>query len=85
MKLHEAPFALASDGTVLLNLAEFDDVTDLESVVAVARQQGGTVFVGVVASRTEVQAALGRLRDGFSEAGAYAVGARQRRARERAR
>ena len=85
MKLHEAPFALACDGTVLLNLAEFDGTSDLETAVAVARQQGGVVFIGVVMDRREAKEALGRLKAGFSEAGAYAIGARQRRARERAR
>lgn len=81
--LHEAPFALASDGTVLLNVMHFDGVTDLETAIAVAGQQGGKMLVAVVAAASETEEALRRLQHGFNEAAAFAAGARRRRARQR--
>jgi hypothetical protein len=76
-RLHGAPLALACDGTVLLNLARFDDVTTMDEVVALAKEQPGTVFIGVALSPSEVR----RLRDGSSlhDACAHAIGRRQRR------
>ena len=76
-RLHGAPLALASDGTVLLNAARFDDVVSLDEVVALAQEQPGLVFIGVTLSPSEVR----RLRDGSSldDACAHAIGRRQRR------
>lgn len=75
--LHQAPFALASDGTVLLNTQEFDGVADLESALACARREGGRIFVGVALTRMEAESLLPDIADALFEAAAYVVGARQ--------
>ncbi len=75
--LHQATFALASDGTVLVNTQEFDGVTDLASALDCARREGGRVFVGVALTRMEAESLLPDIADALSEAAAYIVGARQ--------
>lgn len=75
--LHQATFALASDGTVLVNTQEFDGVMDLESALACARREGGPVFVGIALTKTEAESLLPDIADALSESAAYIVGARQ--------
>ena len=80
-RIHRAPFALASDGTVLLNIAEFDGVHSLESLLEQARAQPGPVFVGTPITTQESRELLARIGHGCREAGACIVGARQNRVR----
>lgn len=80
-RIHSAPFALASDGTVLVNIAEFDGSRSLESIVERARAQPGPVFIGTPITARELRELLVRLEHGYREAGACIVGARQSRAR----
>jgi len=78
-KIHRAPFALASDGTVLVNLTEFDGPRALDSFLRKAMAQKGAVFVGVQMAPAEVRRVLARLDDGSQEAAAYVAGGRQKR------
>ena len=80
MSLQDAPFALASDGTVLLNLAHFDGIETVENAASLMRglvETGATVFVGVVLTEPEIQRGLDKVGPGFNEAAAYTVGARR--------
>jgi hypothetical protein len=49
-----APMAVASDGSLLLNMAMTDGSTDPRQLVERALVQGSKVFVGVVATPGEV-------------------------------
>ena len=77
-KTQRAPFALASDGTVLVNLGEFDGPRSLEAFLEKAVEQKGRVFVGVQLTPAEVRRVLARLDDGCQEAAAYLAGGRQK-------
>ena len=77
---------MASDGTVLLNLAHFNGIETVENAAALMRglaETGATVFVGGVLSEPEIQRVLGKVGPGFSEAAAYTVGKRQTQQRRR--
>src|SRR5208337_4362603 len=53
-KVSEAPMAVASDGSLLLNVAMTDGPLDAKKLVERALAQGSPVFIGVVATRSEV-------------------------------
>jgi len=78
-RVHRAPLALCSDGTVLLNLAEFDGVRSPAALLERALAQEGAVFIGVQLSGAEVERVLTRLDDNYTEAAAYLAGGRQRK------
>ena len=78
-RIHRAPLALASDGTVVLNMSEFDGPRSLEAFLEQAMAQKGRVFVGVQMAPAEVRRVLARLDDGSQEAAAYVAGGRQKR------
>jgi hypothetical protein len=77
MKLHKAPFAVTSDGTVLINVAEFDGVETVQDAVGVAN--GANVFIGVPLTKAEVRRVLLQVGHGHREAAAYVVGGRRKR------
>jgi hypothetical protein len=79
MKLHKAPFAVTSDGTVLVNVGEFDGVETVEDAVTLTK--GAQVFIGVPLTGTEVRRLLEQLGHGHREAAAHLIGARPRRSR----
>jgi hypothetical protein len=66
---------------VLINLAEFDGVRDVDD--AVAEGQGAKVFIGVPLASTEVRRLLERAGHGHREAAARLVATRKRRNRKR--
>ena len=78
-RVHDAPLALTSDGTVLVNLAHFDGPRSPAALLRRALAQKGQVFIGVQLTEQEVDDVLERLRHGSAEAVAYVVGARQGR------
>jgi len=53
-QVHRAPLALTSDGTVLVNVAEFDGRRDLAELLRKARSTRGRVFIGVEVDGREV-------------------------------
>jgi len=77
-RLHRAPFALASDGTVLVNLSEFDGPRSPEAFLKRALAEKGAVFVGVQVTPAELGRVLDRVGDSYTEAAAYLAGARQK-------
>ncbi len=78
-RLHRAPFAVASDGTLLVNLAEFDGPLEPRAVLQRALKYGDRVFIGVPLSATEVARVIEAAHDGLVEASAGIAGARQKR------
>jgi hypothetical protein len=79
MKLCKAPFAVTSDGTVVINVVEFDGVRNVEDAVVVAKRQAAPIFIGVPLTKSEVRRVLARVGHGHREAAAQIVGARQGR------
>jgi hypothetical protein len=79
MRLHQAPFALLSDGTVVINVCQFDDASSVEQAIAVAMKARGHIFIGLTVRGTEVLRVLGGLAHAHREAAASLAGRRQRR------
>lgn len=79
-RIHPASFAVASDGTLLVNVLELDAPEDLSGLVRVAEKQPGATFLGVSLSPSETQQVLEAVAHGHREAAAFVVG-RARRAR----
>jgi hypothetical protein len=80
---HDAPFAMAGDGIVLLNVAEFDDAKTLEAQLAIARRQRSRVFIGVEVTPAELVHSRELLHDALREGAVYLAGMRQARVRQR--
>ena len=83
-RLHRAPLAITSDGTMLANIVEVVSVEDLSAAIEQAAERGTLVFVGVTVSRAEATTILAHLDGAAAEAIAKVVG-RQRRRRVTAR
>jgi hypothetical protein len=79
--IHQAAFAVASDGTLLLNVAHVDRRFTPSQLLQWALGQPGKIFVGVQMSPAEAKKVLTWSRDVHSEAVAYVVGPRVRRAK----
>jgi len=79
-----APMAVASDGSILLNIALAGD-QDIVKLVERALAEGGTVFVGVAITEAERVLALKRADDAAAETVGWILGGRQRRRRLTAR
>ena len=77
--IHQAAFAVASDGTLLLNVAHVNRRLTPSQLLQWALGQPGKVFVGVQMSPAEAQKVLTWSRDVHTEAVAYLVGPRVRR------
>jgi hypothetical protein len=87
-RLHPAAFALASDGTIFLNIADAIDpdrasVDLLETALRQALAISDRVFIGVPLRGRERAEVLRRLADAAGDAAGQLVGRRQRRARRR--
>ena len=83
-RLHRAPLAITSDGTMLANIVEVVSVNEVTAAIEQAAERGALVFVGVPVSRVEATAILAHLDGAAAEAIAKIVG-RQRRRRVTAR
>jgi hypothetical protein len=82
----DAPMALASDGSLLLNVAMTNGPTDPKSLLERALAQGSQVFIGVVATPSEVTITKKWMADSTVEiVGALWGGAGRRRPRTRSR
>ncbi len=77
--IHQAAFAIASDGHMLVNVAHVDRRLSLSQLLQWALRQPGKVFVGVQMSPTEVKRVVEWCNDIHTEAAAYVVGPRERR------
>lgn len=77
-RVSDAPLAVTSDGTVLVNVAGYQGVLEPERLLEMALADEGEVFIGVVLDAGEVEQVLERLSHGTAEAAAYVLGARLR-------
>ena len=79
--IQQAAFAVASDGTLLMNVSHVDGRFSTSRLLQWALKQPGKLFVGVQMSPAEAKRVLDWSKDIHSEAVAYVVGPRERRAR----
>jgi hypothetical protein len=80
-KVTLAPFALASDGTVYVNVAHFQGDIAVMKIIQQARRLDGVLFIGIAATGQEKKV-LARVLDHVgTDAVAKMVGARLRRTR----
>lgn len=82
-KPHTAALALASDGTLLLNVAGEAGDDDLEALIKRAKASSGSVFVGIPLSAAEARRVAQRLEHSSAEAAALVFAARRKRGRRR--
>ena len=80
-----APFAVASDGAVYINIAHFRGDIALTRLVQEARRTDGALFIGVAVTRQEKKRLARVLDHAGTDAVAKMVGARLRGARRRRR
>jgi hypothetical protein len=74
-----APFAITSDGAILINVAAFAGTEDLDELVLAAKVQSRGVFVGVMLTSEEMDLAMARLDNAAAETAARIVGRRRKR------
>jgi hypothetical protein len=77
--IHQAAFAIAANGSLLVNVAHVDRRMTSTQLLQWALRQPGKVFVGVQLSPAEATRVLNWCADLHDEAVAYVIGARQRR------
>ena len=78
-RLSKAPLAIASDGSVLLNVGQLVTADDLATAVKEAHEQGGPVFIGVPMTMAEINLALAATDDAAAEIVARIGGRRRAR------
>ena len=83
--IHQAAFAVESDGTSLMNVAHVDRRLSPSQLLQWALSQPGQVFIGVQMSLAEAKRVIAWCNDIHTESIAYIVGARERRSRLRKR
>lgn len=78
--LDSAPFALSTDGRLLVNLTHFPGVRTLEDAITRAAEEHGDVFVGIALGIAEVDGVVrSRLENVAAEIAAFVVVGRQHR------
>jgi hypothetical protein len=86
-RLHTTPFALGSDGSLILNVASAFATRDIAAVIRMAQKDGRPLFIGLVLTASERRAALRRLDNASAETAAQlsGAGAKARAPRRRAK
>jgi hypothetical protein len=72
----DVPFAVASDGTVYVNVTRWEGVVAIEMLLHRAQLEPGALFIGVSLEPDELKALLGTIASAGSEASAHICGAR---------
>jgi hypothetical protein len=80
--LSMAPMAVASDGSLIVNVAVSAGRLDPQKLVERALAEGRPVFVGIVLRPKEVTFTMKALDDSTAEIASWLWGARHRRRRE---
>lgn len=70
LEVHQAPLAIASDGTLLVNMHHWDGACDPQLLVDHAAELGGAVFIGIAVQPAEHRQALVQLDDAATSAAA---------------
>ena len=78
-QIHHAPLALATDGSVLANLHHVTGDEDPQRLLALARELGAVVFIGVVVTKTELKLADRQLDDAATAIASEILGRRMHR------
>lgn len=78
-QVHEAPLAVACDGTVFVNLAQYEVGRTPVELLDHALAVNGEIFIGVSLQPHEVDNLVERLSHGAREAAAFMLGARRPR------
>jgi hypothetical protein len=78
-RIHRSPLAVTSDGTVVANLAHFDNLKDVQTAVRRALRLGRLVFISVALTPEEVAFILKRIDDSGADALAWLLGKDQRK------
>jgi len=73
-RIHRAPLALTSDGTVVANLAHFDTLEDAQAALRQALELGRQVFISVALTPEEVAFVRKRIDDSGAETLAWLLG-----------
>lgn len=84
MKIHPSAFAVAVDGSVVVNVAGYRGDRDPHKLLELALADGGTLFVGVRLHASEVRDLLRYLDEMAYEPTGFILGTRNRRRRKRA-
>lgn len=84
-RIATSPFAIAADGTVFVNAAEFDGVEQPEEMLERALAEPGQVFIGIMLDDADLEIVAPRVASACREASAFIIGRRQRHARGRRR
>ena len=82
-KILTAPFALACDGSLVVNISCLSDDTEPVKLLDLALRDGTPVFIGSRLRSAEVRDVLRRLDDAAFEAAGFGLGHRLRRRRKR--
>lgn len=82
-RVHDAAFALTSDGAMLFNVAHIGRRIKPEELLRWALSQPGELFIGVKMTKREAERTLKWSSEIHNEAVAFIVGGRQRRMRGR--
>ncbi len=80
-RIHASGLAIASDGTILVNVAHWETSQDPQVLLERAIAEGGELFVGVQINVREGRQALRLLDDRAAEAAGVIGGRRHRRRR----
>ena len=78
-RMHPVPFALGSDGRLILNLACGATPRSLASMLRAAESEGRVAFVGIVLDAAETRNVMHRLENASAEAASHISGRRVRR------
>lgn len=73
-RIHRSPLAVTSDGTVVANLGQVENLKDVHAAVRRALQTGRPVFISVVLTQEEVAFLLKRLDNSGADALAWVLG-----------
>ncbi len=76
-EVNDAPLAVASDGTVFVNVTHVGGMKEPGELLELALEEEGEVFIGVALEPAEVEEVLRRLDDGAADAVANVLGARK--------
>jgi len=74
----DVPLVVGSDGTVFVNMTQYEGVQDPQRLLEMALADAGELFIGVSLDSLELEDVLERLSHGTAEAAAYVLGARIR-------
>jgi hypothetical protein len=83
-RIHAAALALASDSTIVVNVAHLFNTQDARRLLQLSTELGGELFIGVTLTQREAKEAAGWLEGAAAEVVGH-VGGRRLRKQRRAR